>query len=145
MSMLYCVGSNKKGELGIGNFKACSCLEPIHLYIYDGIYESEEIVEEISIDHSLKHIPPSLKDVLSKIPDGIGIRSMNGIRSGSCGACYTVLYTDDGKFLFAGLNDAGQMGLQQLVGNLPLPLFFNIVGRDRHQIDSVSCGFDHTV
>ena len=76
MTMVFAVGSNKKGELGIGDNRSCSCFEPIHLYVYDGIYESEEYLKEDDSEPSTQDIPESLQHLVSKIPDGISVRPM---------------------------------------------------------------------
>ena len=148
--MLFGAGCNKKGELGIGTHKSSPFLQPIFVYVYDAIYETEDVDEKcesngFAISTMPYSIPPALQQVVSKIPGDITVHAMNGIHAGSCGASFSMLCTENGNCLFAGLNDSCQLGVDSLVGNLPMPLFFNVMGRNCNNMKTISCGFDHTV
>ena len=145
MAIVYGVGSNKSGELGAGHHQSCPYWQPIYLYVYNAISESDHDDDGSESNHPPVDVPASLQVVVSKIPDDIAVHALRGVRAGSCGASFTVLQTDDGNCLFAGLNDSGQLGLDALAGKLPMPLFFNVLGRNQQFIQTISCGYDHTV
>ena len=144
---IFAVGCNKKGELGTGNFNPSPYLQPIYFYVYTEMFDTADISDAEGLDPVLSRsqVPASLQNVVSKIPQGVSVHTLNGVCAGSCGSHFTVLCSDNGNILFAGSNESGQLGIDSFVGKLPLPLYFHIATPRQRKISTVSCGFDHTV
>ena len=144
---IFAVGCNKKGELGIGNLNPSPYLQPVYVYVYSEMFDTADISDAEGLDLELarSQVPASLQNIVSKIPQGVSVHSLNGVCAGSCGSHFTILCSDNGSILFAGSNDSGQLGIDSFVGKLPLPLYFHIATPRQRKISTVSCGFDHTV